>query len=242
MSFLKREGHLHKVSSKIFRKYFAWNPIDFLKNKNNSDYWYIAGIFAADAYVTDYLIEFCLWYKDLEIIERIRDILCPDHPIATRKDSGAKLLKLDNKIMASHYKKLFSMKSNKKHLELELPEIPDKYLKDFFRGYFDGDGTVDSTKGYQTVQGVKKTYIGPRIRILGSKSFLTDLNHQTKNHVNHKTNAILKKGKYNVYVVTYNFSTARKLLDWMYSTESNLYLKRKKDIALEVHPQLKDIV
>ena len=125
----------------------------------------------------------------------------------------------------SYYRKikeLFSMTTNKKAFEITLPEIPPQFFKDFVRGCIDGDGCIDTTKGYRG----EKAYIGPRLRILGNLKFLNQLNETIKQFVPHKTNAISKKGSYNVWCVTYNFSTAKKILDWCYQN-NNICLFRK---------------
>lgn len=226
-----------------FTPIYSYN-LDFIESTNNSDYWYITGLLAADGYITDEKIELCLATKDKNIIKKIRDIVCPDKKLRVKKNkgSGSIVLKLDNREMATHFKKKFSMKSNLKHKEMVFPKIPKKYLKDFVRGYFDGDGTVDTTKGYQTVQGKKKIYIGPRIRILGNEGFLTTMLEEIRKQVPNKTFAVNKKGKENVYVITYNFSVASAILDWMYDTESELFLERKYDKYQQVCNKLEDIV
>lgn len=107
-----------------------------------------------------------------------------------------------------------------------------KYNWDFFNidseelYYFLGFIAADGYRG-------NKVYIGLRLRILGNLSFLTQLNEYTKTIYPHKTNAINKKGKENVYIITYNFSTAKAILKWLYD-DSNIYLPRKKAKFLEI--------
>lgn len=218
-----------------FTATYTYN-LDFIRNTESEDYWYIAGMLAADGYISDSEIELCLATIDKHIIEDIRDIMCFDKPIYTRKNqgTGAFMLKLNNVEMVKHFKQLFSMETNKKHEELIFPRVPDKYLKDFVRGYFDGDGGIDSTKAYQTVNGEKKVYIGPRIRILGNQKFLTSLLDEVRKQVPNKTFAVSKKGKENVYYITYNFSTAKEFLKWMYKDSPNLFLNRKRERSIEV--------
>ena len=121
------------------------------------------------------------------------------------------------------------MKSNKKSFELEFPAISKKYLKDFIRGYVDGDGCIDFTFAKKG----KKRYKGPRLRILGNESFLYELNEATKEYYFHKTNAIRKKGKENVYEVTYNFSTAKGILEALYKNNT-ISLERKNLKAQDI--------
>lgn len=81
------------------------------------------------------------------------------------------------------------MNSNNKCIELRFPNIPKQYLKDFIRGYVDGDGTIGTTKGYQG----DKTYIGPCLRILGNKEFLKQMLEEIRPIIPNKTYAIQKK-------------------------------------------------
>ena len=127
------------------------------------------------------------------------------------------------------FKAFLGMQTNKKCFEEKFPHIPQAYVKDFVRGYVDGDGCIDTTKGYRG----NKVYVGPRLRILGNQNFLIGLNEASKSFVTHKTNSITRKGKENIYCVTYNFSTARNLLEWMYD-KSTIHLERKKERARKV--------
>lgn len=213
--------------------------MDFIENTDNQEYWYIAGLLAADGYISDECIELSLWENDIDIIKKIRDIICPDKPIYTKKQSGAKVLKLNNRIMSAHFKDLFGMTSNQKHTEMTFPDVPSHYLNDFIRGYFDGDGTVDTTKAYQIVSGEKRIYQGVRVRILGNYDFLSKLNQSIKEFVPNKTKAISKKGKENVFVVTYNFSTAQGIIEWFYKDSPSLYMKRKRNKATQIFSDLK---
>ena len=83
---------------------------------------------------------------------------------------------------------------------------------------------TEEIKGYRG----DKVYIGARLRILGNEIFLKELNEKTKLLYPHNTNAVNRKGKENIYVVTYNFKTARELLKIIYY-DGCLCLKRKFD-------------
>ena len=107
--------------------------------------------------------------------------------------------------------------------------IPEKFIKDFIRGVIDGDGCIDTTKAYRK----DKVYVGARLRILGRESFLRELNEISKKFVQHNTNSVLQKGKEDVFCVTYNFSTATELLNWVYK-DNLISLDRKNKKYLEV--------
>jgi hypothetical protein len=201
---------------------------DFFE-KDSEELYYFLGFVAADGYISNNEIEIGLSETDLAILEKFRDLIVPDKPIYYKARTRSYTLKISCRSKIKKFKEFFDMTSNKKHDEIGFPEIPKKYLKDFIRGYVDGDGTMGTTKGYKG----EKVYIGPRLRILGNPGFLKDLNEATKTAYSHNTNAISKKGKENVYIVTYNFSTARGILNWLY-TDSNIHLERKYATFLEL--------
>lgn len=204
---------------------------DFFE-KDSEELYYFLGFVAADGYISNNEIEIGINIKDKYMLEKFRDLIVPDKPIYIKEKTNSCTLKISCKSRINRFKDFFSMASNKKHKEMIFPTIEDKYIKHFIRGYIDGDGTIDTTKAYKG----DKVYIGLRLRILGNYEFLHELNKITKTIYPHKTNAINKKGKENVYIVTYNFSTAKALLKWLYE-DSNIYLNRKHAKFLEYQNQ-----
>lgn len=192
--------------------------------KESPEKYYFLGFLAADAYISDKGINFELNVKDRYMVEKLRDYICPEKPVYNHEKTNSVAFSITNKKKCSELKKYFSMTSNKKTEEIRFPEVPNEYLRDFIRGIIDGDGNINTTKGYKG----NKIYIGARLRILGSEIFLKELNEKTKLLYPHNTNAISKKGKENIYVVTYNFKTARELLKIIYY-DGCLCLKRKFD-------------
>nr|DAV22088.1 MAG TPA: putative homing endonuclease/beta fold, HYDROLASE [Caudoviricetes sp.] len=185
--------------------------LDFFKNDSSEKY-YFYGFLASDGYISDDKISIGINVKDREILEKFQKLICPEKPIYEKIQTNSLKFEITNKDLSKELKKYFSMTTNKKHEEIRFPNVPEKYLKDFIRGVIDGDGNIDTTKGYQK----DKIYIGARLRILGNKEFLIELNEKTKLLYPHNTNAVNKKGKENVYTVTYNFKTARELLKIIY--------------------------
>lgn len=192
--------------------------------KESPEKYYFLGFIAADGYVSDKKIHFELNVKDRYIVEKLRDYICPEKPIYEYEKTNSVALSITHKEKSLELKKYFSMTSNRKTEEIRFPKVPNKYLRDFIRGIIDGDGNIDSTKGYKG----DKIYIGARLRILGNEIFLKELNEKTKLLYPHNTNAVSKKGKENIYVITYNFKTARELLKIIYY-DGCLCLKRKFD-------------
>ena len=189
----------------------------------SEELYYFLGFIAADGYITDDLIEIGINEKDVALLTTFQNLIVPDKPLYYKASLSAYVLKINYRHGMQEIKNFYNMRTNNKHDEIKFPTIPTPYIKDFIRGYIDGDGCIDTAKGYKK----DKIYIGPRLRILGNKEFLEGLNNATKLFVKHNTNAISRKGKENIYTVTYNFSTASNLLVWLYN-QSTIYLERKK--------------
>lgn len=192
--------------------------------KESPEKYYFLGFLAADGSLTNNGIIFELNKKDGYMVKKLNDYICPEKEVVFRKKTNSYRASFSNIKMTRKLKKYFSMTSNRKTEEIRFPEVPNKYLRDFIRGIIDGDGNIDSTKGYKG----DKIYIGARLRILGNEIFLKELNEKTKLLYPHNTNAVNKKGKENIYVITYNFKTARELLKIIYY-DGCLCLKRKFD-------------
>ena len=201
---------------------------DFFK-KPSEELYYFLGFIAADGYISNNEIEIGINQKDKYLLERFRDIIVPNKPLYYKTKTNSYTLKLSMKRYIPEIKKFYGMISNNKHAESVFPCIPRKYTKDFIRGYVDGDGCIDSCTGHRN----KTIYIGPRLRILGNKNFLTELNNATKKFVKHNTQAITPKGKENVSYLTYNFSTAENILHWLYDN-CKICLDRKLNKYKEV--------
>ena len=195
-------------------------------NKDSEEYWYFAGFIASDGYISDERVELALNKKDEEILKRFQKLICPDKPLYEKSATNSKKLTIHSKQIAKHFKYLFSMTTNNKHKEMKFPDVPDKYLKDFVRGLMDGDGTIDYTKGYRQFKDYKKIYVGVRLRLLGNYQTLNAMIPKIAEQVPNNTKAISKKGKENVWCITYNFRIAERILNWIYQ-DATIYLKRK---------------
>ena len=201
---------------------------NFFTNKGE-EYYYYLGFISADGYINDGKIHLELNNKDRYILERFRDLISPDSPVVYHKKTNSSSFSVFSKELAGEFKSILNMISNKKSDEIRMPDIPYDMLKHYIRGIIDGDGCIDTTKGYRG----DKVYIGPRLRILSNYNFLQEMLECIREQVPNKTKAVCKKGKENVYYITYNFSIAKAVLDWCYS-DSTIHLERKYQKYLEV--------
>ena len=199
---------------------------DFFE-KDSEEMYYFLGFVAADGYVSDNEIEIGINEKDIALLGEFRDLIVPEKPLYHKGKTNSYTLKISCKNRIDKIKKFFSMKTNKKCYEILFPKsIPNEFVKDFIRGYIDGDGCIDATKGYRK----DKIYIGPRIRILGNEIFLTGMKDKIREFVPNNTNRVSPKGKENIFYLTYNFSIAKKILEWTYKN-NKICLTRKYDKA-----------
>ena len=78
--------------------------------------------------------------NDKEILESIRNIMGSTHPINKDKRYRCWTIYIYSKYL---YKALIELGGLRcKSKVMVFPLVPKKYLRDFIRGYFDGDGSV----------------------------------------------------------------------------------------------------
>lgn len=198
-------------------------------NEDSEQYWYFLGLISSDGYISDNTIELCLNKKDEHILIKLRDLICPDKSIYDKPSTRSKKFTIHSKTIAKKLKEVLGMVSNKKSKEIAFPNVSDNMLRHYIRGVIDGDGCIDTTKAYRD----DKIYIGPRLRILGNRTYLLDMLERIRNVVPNNTKAVSKKGAENVWYITYNFSTAKNILTWCYE-DNNICLYRKNKKFKEV--------
>ena len=196
---------------------------------------YVLGFFSADGYITVNKRGgqfWCIQITDKKLLEQIKKVIKSEHKISarprSRNESALYRLQIGSIEMCDDLRKLgFSERKTK---SLAVPNVPDKYLSDFARGYFDGDGSV--WIGFVHKERITKLLAIRAIFTSCSKGFLEIL--KSKLEKNKITNGVLRKGKGNYYRLTYSIHGSLKLYDFMYNHNikdlGDLYLNRKKKI------------
>lgn len=193
---------------------------------------YILGFFYADGsmenseYLRGKYVRFTS--TDKEILEKIRDVMGSKHNFYKILNDGffkrkdRYLLRIGDKTLYNDLEKIGLCPC--KSLVVRLPYIPIKYVGDFLRGYFDGDGCVFlelHKKEEKTT--IKKLSV---IFTCGSRKFLVQLEELLC-----YTCQITKKSVYNShrsYQLRYNTRDTIKLFCLMYkNVQNNLFLGRK---------------
>jgi hypothetical protein len=196
--------------------------------------YYFIGLVAADGTVVykgnENSVELCLSEADVEILEKLRDLISPERPIhdkpsKVKKEYLAKRLKFNSKPLIDMIAEY--MTTDNKSRSLKWPgNIPDEYLRHFIRGYFDGDGTIGICTNRKECKVETRFYYVPRLRFLGTEDFLKGLTSAVEQQTTIPAVKVHKKGKENVYCLTHTGVNAKLIHHYMY-TDATIYLKRK---------------
>lgn len=171
---------------------------------------------------------------DKYIISRIKKSLDSKHPILVLDPvwpggSPRYFLRIgSHKLYDSLFK--IGLRPNKS-LNMRFPHIPLKYLNNFIRGYFDGDGCIF----LQTTKGKKRQTIIKKLSVIftsGSKVFLHKLSVVLRKNTGLKYNKIYNSHR--SYQLRYNTCDSIKLFKFFYrNTPKDFYFKRKFKIFLK---------
>lgn len=225
-NFFKKKGW--ERTGKTGKRIYSVNE-DFFKCINSEEKAYILGFICADGHIDRDRLVITVSIKDVDILEKIRGALYSNHPIkeVTRTNpynkTNRKALILVELMIGSVnlVKPLFNMglSSNKTYtLNGDILKYIPKYLmRDFLRGYFDGDGNVFFGRRYTS--GYKYN-----INICGNEDFLLK-SFQTYFPSNNK----LYKDLYSKQCYVWKISQKDKVRDFMHFLyyNSSIFLQRK---------------
>jgi hypothetical protein len=116
---------------------------DFFKEVNTQEKAYLLGWIAGDGTVQpEYHIEIVIHEKDLDILQKLRDIICKELKI-WKKDDRFVGLRICSKQITEDVCSLLKIEPRKKSHVVSFPEFDSDELKwSFVRGLFDADGHV----------------------------------------------------------------------------------------------------
>jgi hypothetical protein len=208
---------IHKeINKKFFKKW-------------NSEMAYVLGFIFADGniiYTKRNTWFLSIQITDKEILEEIKKKMNSSHIISkrTKIENHKQLyrLQIGSREICEDLIKLGV--TERKSKIMEFPKIPQKYLTDFIRGYFDGDGGV--WVGLKNKKN-NKAFTMSTYFTSGSEDFLVSL----RNILKQKSmigGSLVKKTR--GYDLKYSVKDSLLLFKIMYNSECRLFLKRKKDI------------
>ena len=194
---------------------------------------YIFGFWIADGSMGKKRNEIFFVNKDYYLITLIKFKLKSEHKIYKDRDDVFRL-QIGSKTMYNDLLKLGG--TPVKSLTIQFPEVPDKFLPDFIRGFFDGDG------GFYIQKRRYKTnyyeYLGAYF--IGNIDFLTSLKHNIKENTGINANNPYIKNRnipncsQRIYNLTYSGKKAVALGDYIYQDSENLRLERKFKIYNDI--------
>jgi len=202
---IKHASKYSKYSNKINSNYF--NKID------TSNKAYLLGLLYADGNVNTKrnVISITLHEKDIELINFIKSEICEDLEIYTDKIIYKKLCIFDNTLKNDLIK--LGCVPNKTHI-LEFPteeQVSNKYIFDFIRGYFDGDGCVSNRV----------------VTITGKNTFLEQIHIKLNIDKPFKCYVRFPERNNNIGSSFYTGNNIYHIYKQLYYNNSNFYLQRK---------------
>lgn len=204
---------LYTVNEKFFSD---WSP----------EMAYVLGFIYADGNMSRDAYKIRIDSKDIQILEDIRVAMDSTHPVSKQKNKNGYWYELmvSNKALYGDLRKLGVFPN--KSLTMRLPEIPSEYMKDFIRGYFDGDGCIYEVKRKRPTPGLEIDFA------TGSKDFAIKIINVLNENVH--VSIRLTNPRKNYYRIRGWNQASEAIFTYMYSENTTLYLKRKYDKFLDI--------
>jgi hypothetical protein len=200
---------------------------DFFKEINNEENAYFLGLLYADGYnyEKNKTFSISLQEEDKEILDKFKDIICPEKPLYYKKTKGKNqyTLSITSKQISEDLARLGCIQA--KTQKLQFPEyeiVPPNLTHHFIRGYFDGDGCITYNKE-------RSRY---KVNILGTENMCDTIRFFFTEGLNLSNVSVLKLN--NVYSLNYcSKSDIIQIREFFY-LNSNLFLKRKHTKFYEI--------
>ena len=204
------QEELSKIQSQNARKYHINQ--DYFKTWSHNMA-YILGLWWADGCIYGgKMFDITLHNKDKYILKQVAKELQYEGSLYDYVDRQAARINFSCVVI---YKDLIALGgSERKSMTIGFPEIPDEYLPDFIRGYFDGDGCITEIKGGR----INSAFTS------GSKNFLDGLLKVLREK------AGIEGGSYDPssYTVKFGKKDTIRLGQYMYRNDPELFLLRKR--------------
>tara|TARA_Y100000310_G_scaffold345776_1_gene469707 strand:+ start:10922 stop:11794 length:873 start_codon:yes stop_codon:yes gene_type:complete len=223
------------MKNNIYWKMYKYSIDSLFFKEWSSEMAYILGFSCADGNVYKTTLSWDLAKKyesNKSLLEDFNRVLKSNYPIVEKKNSFR--LSIHNRIIIEDIKKLGIIPNKKKILIF--PNVPNDFLKDFIRGFLDGDGWITIRSRGENLKEISIGFSN------GSKSFMEDLIYELNQKVSLSSNnlrlreKITPKGiKTKCYQVEYYSKNAFNILDYLYGglKPSDLFLERKYFKQLE---------
>lgn len=203
---------------------------NFLEKEGQIKY-YILGMIYADGNLSKDRDRLSIRISDYELAVKLFDIMCDKEKRILykqeykKKEHNDSFWILNTNKEAIKESERFGITPNKSYT-VKFPDIPKEYLKDFIRGYFDGDGSVYISSTYKDTK-----YLGISFAC-GSEEFLIKLGLILKEfNVNSSVLPDLRDSSHSFYLKIYKQKDIKNFKNLIYK-KSQIHLKRKYDIFI----------
>ena len=218
-------NYLRENNIKISHQKYKFDE-EYFKEIDTSNKAYFLGLIYADGCV--YPLKNSLYIKltkeDEYILEEFKKDIKSTKPLYQRKSELIKgtsyigkaqsKIELNSKILIEDLKTLGVVQN--KSLILTFPNyIPNKFMHDFIRGYFDGDGCIYNSQGRIM------------LNFTGSEYFCKGLCSWLENNLNIKTKCKQDKRGKSWYLYIFRITDVLKFCNYIYQNEQELKLFRK---------------
>lgn len=198
------------------------NHFFFSEYNEISCYW--AGFILADGYIREkgrFTLEIALMKSDVNHLMKFKELIAFDGAIKEYKECFK--ISISSKQLVNDLAEKFEIYNNKSLTCYISERIPKKYMKDYIRGYFDGDGCITFT----TIDTI--SFVGTAKTLLTIRDYFykdCNITLRSKEYPN-----VIKHG--NVYTLYYSGKSAFKCIHKLY-LDSNNYLERKYNLYLKL--------
>lgn len=193
---------------------------------------YVLGFWFADGYMRkekSYRIIFA--GKDEDILVEIRQALDSNHPIRFMAQDSCYYVSFCSKQLYQDLLKSGGFR--RKSLTIDFPAVPKKFLPDFVRGYFDGDGSVFFIDYIRTKDGRPTRELRTNFTS-GSRRFLEKLMHILHDEVGLSIKELGVYNKGGSLKLGYGMKDSEALLRYMYYGNFPIGLQRKANFVSKI--------
>lgn len=223
--------HRYKLKGKVNRIYHLLNE-DYFENIDCGNKAYFIGFICADGCLysscksdKQKILRLMIHKKDIKILEVLRTELDTNMPIHTSRNTYVSIEISSDKIFSDFEK--MGISPNKTYSNT-IAKIPEKFMSDFIRGYFDGDGSISEEK---------RNTKNINISISGYEDNMTKLQKYLEKQCIYSS-VIIDKRKYNqgstghfCFLCISNRTSQYSFLKLIYQNKNNCYLDRKYEMA-----------
>ena len=198
------------IQSKNSRKYNINQ--DYFKTWSRNMAYMLGFWFADGCIYRNKIFDITIHAKDKYILKQFAKELEYEGPIQDYVDRQAARINFSCVVIYNDIVALGG--TERKSLTVQFPKVPEEYLADFIRGYFDGDGSVWNVKGGR----INTSFT------CGSKDFLDKLLEILKEK------AGVEGGSYDINSMSLRFGNkdSHKIGNFIYKNSPELFLLRKK--------------